>query len=263
MDITGRSVLLAGATGGIGHAIAVAFADRGARLTLSGRREDELQRLASLLGATAVAADLSDAASVQRLAREAGRVDILVTAFGLPGTGDLSDFTVEQVDRAIDVNLRAPVALTHAVLPAMLERHLGHVVLVGSLSGKMAQSRTPLYNATKFGLRGFCLGLHQDLSGTGVGVSVVQPGYVREAGYFAETGATPPPGAGTVTAEQVASGVLRAIKRNLAEVNPAPLSLRVVAALSAAFPSISAAAQQSAGAKRSVRDLVEGTRHNR
>lgn len=263
MDISGKNVLVAGATGGIGRAIAAAFDAKGAHLMLSGRHENELQRLASLLGATALAVDLSDAAGVQRLVKDAGQVDILVASFGLPAAGDLSDFTVEEMDHAIDVNLRAPIALTHALLPAMLERHLGHVVLVGSLAGKMIQSRTPLYNATKFGLRGFCLGLHHDLKGTGVGVSVVQPGFVREAGFFADTGAAPPGGAGTVTPAQVAAGVMRAVERNLAEVNPAPLPLRIVAALSAAFPGISAAIQQTAGARRTTSDLIEGTRHKR
>ena len=94
--------------------------------------------------------------------------------------------------------------LAQALYPAMIERGSGHLVFVSSLSGKAASPRPPIYNATKFGLRGFALGLRADLGPQGIGVSMVSPGFIREAGMFADSGGkTPPAGLGTSTPEQV------------------------------------------------------------
>ena len=97
----------------------------------------------------------------------------------LPASGPIVDFSPEQIDRALDVNLRAPIQLTRALVPGMVERGAGHVVLVSSLSGKVASIGSSLYSATKFGLRGFASGLREDLHGTGVGVTVVFPASSR------------------------------------------------------------------------------------
>ncbi|WP_447004451.1 SDR family NAD(P)-dependent oxidoreductase [Saccharothrix isguenensis] len=244
MHVEGTTVLLTGATGGIGHAIARAFARRGAELVLTGRKTSELERLAVETGGRAITADLADPDDVRRLVEEAGAVDVLVANAALPAGGGLLDFTPEQVGRALAVNLEAPIALTHALLPSMLAAGRGHVVHVGSLSGKVASAYSSLYNATKFGLRGFALGLRDELHGTGVGVSIVQPGFVRDAGMFADTGAKPPAGVRTVSPEQVADGVLTAIRQDKAELNVAPAELRVLSALGSAFPAFSAALQR-------------------
>ena len=92
-------MLLTGATGGIGHAIARELHGRGAHLILTGRRVEVLQALAAELDARALAADLADRAEVDRLLGEAGDVDILVANAGLPGTGLLEDFSIEEIDR--------------------------------------------------------------------------------------------------------------------------------------------------------------------
>ena len=89
----------------------------------------------------------------------------------------------------------------------------GHLVFVSSLSGKARKPRCSIYNATKFGLRGFALGLRTDLAPQGIGVSLVSPGFMRDAGMFADSGAKPPPGLGTATPDQVAAAVVRAIRR--------------------------------------------------
>lgn len=239
MHVTGMTVLLTGATGGIGHAIARAFAARGAKLVLTGRKVTELERLAEETHARAVAVDLADPDGVRTLIEEAGAVDVLVANAALPANGPLLDFTPEQVKRALAVNLEAPIALTHALVPAMVAARRGHVVHIGSLSGKVASAYASLYNTTKFGLRGFALGLREDLHGTGVGVSIVQPGFVRDAGMFADTGAKPPAGIRTVTPAEVAAGVLTAIDKDLAEVNVAPPELRAISVLGGAFPAFS------------------------
>jgi short-subunit dehydrogenase len=220
--LAGKNVLLTGASGGIGVALAEALATAGARLVLSGRREAELEALAGRLSGRAVVADLADPAAVRRLLAEAGDVDVLVANAALPGTGALASFTAEQVDRALDVNLRAPVVLAHALVPAMVTRGSGSLVFISSLAGLTATAHTSLYNATKFGLRGFALALREELHPKGVGVSVVLPGFVREAGMFAETGVKAPTGFGTRTPEQVAAAVVDAITRDRGEVLVAP-----------------------------------------
>ncbi|KOX22978.1 oxidoreductase [Saccharothrix sp. NRRL B-16348] len=244
MRVSGSTVLVTGATGGIGHSIARVLAGRGAKLVLTGRKVAELERLADEVGGRALAVDLAEAGAVERLVEEAGAVDVLVANAALPASGALADFTAEQVKRALAVNLEAPIALTHGLLPSMVAAGRGHVVLVGSLSGKVASAHASLYNATKFGLRGFALGVREELHGSGVGVSIVQPGFVRDAGMFADTGAKPPAGMRTVSPEQVAAGVVRAVERNLAEVNVAPAELRAMSLLGGAFPAFSSALQR-------------------
>lgn len=217
-----KTVLLTGASGGIGIALAEALAAQHAHLVLSGRRERELNTLAARLGARVVVADLADRRDVARLLTEAGEVDVLVANAALPGSGALQSFTAEQVDRALDVNLRAPIALAHDLVPRLVAKGAGSLVFISSLAGLTASANTSLYNATKFGLRGFALALHDELLGTGVGVSVVMPGFVRDAGMFAETGLTAPPGFGTRTPGEVATAVLAAIERNRGQVLVAP-----------------------------------------
>lgn len=107
MTLVSGNVLVTGASGGIGHAIARALAARGAKLTLSGRRADVLEPLARELSGRAVTCDLSDRKATARLAEEAGDVDVLVANAALPATGELSEFTQQQVDRVLEVNLRS------------------------------------------------------------------------------------------------------------------------------------------------------------
>ncbi|MDT0546412.1 MULTISPECIES: SDR family NAD(P)-dependent oxidoreductase [Streptomyces] len=263
MRIAGATVLLTGATGGLGQSLARAFAARGAKLLLTGRREDVLRPLADRLGARAVVADLAERDQLERLIDEAAETDILIANAALQSSGKVLGYAPEQLDRALEVNLHAPLQLARALAPRMVAAGSGHIVMIGSLSGRTASPGAALYNATKFGLRGFALGLRQDLHGTGVGVSVVQPGFVRDTGMFADSGATTPPGVRTVSARQVAVATLRAVERDRAEVNIAPLELRLGSALGGLFPSLAAVAQRGAGADRTARQLSEGQRHNR
>lgn len=263
MRIAGATVLLTGATGGLGQSLARAFAARGAKLLLTGRRADVLRPLADRLGARSVVADLAERDQLERLIDEAAETDILIANAALPSSGEVLGYAPEQLDRALEVNLHAPLQLARALAPRMVAAGSGHIVMIGSLSGRTASPGAALYNATKFGLRGFALGLRQDLHGTGVGVSVVQPGFVRDTGMFADSGATTPAGVRTVSARQVAVATLRAIERDRAEVNIAPLELRLGSALGGLFPSLAAVAQRGAGADRTSRQLSEGQRHHR
>lgn len=263
LPLQGALTLVTGATGGLGQAIAGALHQRGCRLVLTGRRADILQRLATQFDATTVVADLAQRADVDRVMNEAGDVDILVANAGLPGSGAVLDYSPDEIDRALDVNLRAPIQMARFFGERMLERGRGHIVLMGSLSGLAATAGSGIYSATKFGLRGFAHGLRQDLHGTGVGVSIVLPGFVREAGMFAEAGARLPFGVRTVTPAQVAAGVLEAIERDRAEVPVAPAELLGGARFATVAPGLAAAGQRLMGAQRVSRDLAEGQRHKR
>lgn len=263
MNLGGRTVLLTGATGGLGHAIARGLAARGAAIVLTGRRAEPLAALAEELGGHAIAADLAAPDAPARLLAEAGDVDVLVANAALPASGELDSFTPEQIDRALAVNLRAPVMLARLLIEPLVARRDGQLVFVGSLSGRSAGPHSSLYSATKFGLRGFALGLRQDLAEHGVGVSLVSPGFIRDAGMFADSGARLPPGVGTSTPEQVAAGVVRAIEGNRAEVDVAPLPLRAGARFGGLAPGLTAAVQARLGSFKVARDIGAGQRDKR
>jgi short-subunit dehydrogenase len=265
VQLHGSTALLTGATGGLGQAIAQALDTAGARVLLTGRRSELLEQVRARLGdgATCLPADLAEPGAPADLAGRAGDVDVLVANAGLPGSGRLDGFTPEEIDRALDVNLRAPMQLTRELLPGMLERGRGHLVFVSSLSGKVASSGSSVYSATKFGLRGFASGLREDLHLSGVGVTVVFPGFVSDAGMFADSGARLPRWVGTVTPDQVAEAVVRGVERERAEVDVAPLSLRAGTFAGSLAPVTVARVQRRLGSDRIARKIAEGQRPKR
>jgi uncharacterized protein len=263
MELRDARVLLTGASGGIGPTIARTLAGRGARLVVSGRRGEVLEALAAELDAAVVVADLADPSEAERLARDAGDVDVLVSNAALPADGSVDDYTPEQIDRALDVNLRTPIFLARALVPGMVKRRRGHVVLMSSIGGIATTPGSALYSATKFGVRGFGLALRQDLRGTGVGVTVIHPAFVGEAGMFAESGVTLPPGASTVSPRDVAGAVVRAIERGPAEIMVAPFLLRIGTYLAALAPGPVAAVSRRLGAYEIQAQLADAHRAKR
>jgi short-subunit dehydrogenase len=181
-----RTVIITGASEGIGAATAGLFADAGANLVLAARTRKNLE---------SVAAALRDKTQVQifpldvtdddacvdlfkKAAFEFGRVDILVNNAGFHARGSVRDVDAADLTRIIDVNLRAPVFLSRTALPYLEEAGGGVIVNVASLHGKMASAGAATYSASKFGLRIFSLALGQELEGTGIKVAVVSPGPV-------------------------------------------------------------------------------------
>ncbi len=181
-----KVVIVTGASSGIGAATAREFAHQGARVVLAARRADELEAQVSRITkaggrAIAVPTDVTDAAQVMRLvegAREAfGRVDVLVNNAGANWGKPLAETSADEIARLLQVNLLGMMLLTCAVLPEMQQRHQGVVISVGSVASHVAIE--PLYSATKFGVRGFSLALHRQLTGSGISVSLVTPGNIR------------------------------------------------------------------------------------
>lgn len=256
MKIQGRRVLLTGATGGIGGAIARELAQRGAELVLTGRKPQALAGLAQELGARVIAADLARPEEIERLLGEAGEIDILVANAGLPAMAPLTKFSTRRVGELLDVNLRAPILLARGLMDGMRARGGGHLLFISSLAGLVASPLSGLYSASKYGLRGFAQCMRLDLHDAGVGVSCVFPGIIRDAGMFVDSGGKAPRGIGTNTTEDVARAVVRAIERNLAELMVAPAGLKLWSRFAAIAPTLAGSVQLKAGAARVVERAV-------
>jgi short-subunit dehydrogenase len=265
MRLEGSRVLLTGASGGLGKAIARALCARGARVAATARRAEVLDELCSELGdsLTPLPADLAERGVLAELVERAGQVDVLVANAALPAVGPVDDFSPEEIDRALDVNLRAPVQLTRLVLPGMVERGRGHLVFMSSLSGKAASPASALYSAAKFGLRGFAAAMREDLVGTGVGVTVVFPGFIRDSGMFADSGVKLRKGVGTKTPDDVAAAVVRGIERGKGEIDVAPLGLRLGVKAAELAPGVGARIQRRLGAAEMGQELTEAQREKR
>ena len=259
-------MLLTGATGGLGRAIARELHARGAHLLLTGRKQDALEALCMSLGdgrAEAFAADLAQRADVDALPGRVGRVDILVHNAGLPGSGRLETFTPGEIDRVLDVNLRAGIMLTRALMPAMVERGSGHLVYISSMAGKVAPPRASIYASTKYALRGFALALGDDLDRTGVGVSVVFPGPIDEAGMQADTGVKMPAGVPHRYPRDVANAVVKAVDKNLAEINVADPIQSLGVLLAGVAPRALRRMKRVAGVAKIADRTAEGQRPKR
>lgn len=188
MRLDGARVLLTGATGGIGQAIAARLAGHGARLLLTARDEAGLQQAAATLaarGATveALTADLGTPAGIERVAEAAGRfgVDVLVNNAGTNVFGLLEQLGAPDVQRILRTNLEAPVQLVHRLLPQLLSRRRAVIVNVGSSFGSIGFAGFTVYCASKFGLRGFTEALRRELADGPVRACYVAPRAVDTA----------------------------------------------------------------------------------
>ncbi|HEX9342358.1 MAG TPA: SDR family NAD(P)-dependent oxidoreductase [Actinomycetota bacterium] len=241
MRIDGAVVLLTGASSGIGAATAPLLAERGARLLLAGRDRDALAAAAERCGGQVLAADLADPGATERLAAEAlachGRVDLLINNAGAGWAGPLAEMALDRAARLVALNLLAPMALARLLLPGMLERRHGHLVFVTSIAGVTGVGGEAVYAAAKGGLATFAASLREELSGRGVGISLVVPGVVatpffdRRGTPYARTWPRP------IAPERVAAALLRAVESDRAEVF-APAWMRFPARLAGSAPAL-------------------------
>lgn len=180
--LEGSLALVTGASRGIGAACARALAGAGARTRLLARNLDRLEALADEVGGRPLPADLTDAGSVERAVSElrdhGGVPDVVVNAAGVFDLAPLAETDLETLDRNLDVNLRGAFVLVRAVLPGMLERGSGLIVSVGSVSGRKAFPGNAAYSASKYGLRGMHEVLLEELRGTGVRATLLEPAAV-------------------------------------------------------------------------------------
>ncbi len=178
--LAGTTALVTGASRGIGLAIARELAAAGAWVAMTARGEEDLRREADAIGGHAIPLDVSSPAAVHSLATYlddllGGCPDVLVNAAGAFSLCAISATEPEAFDEQIAVNLRAPFLLIRAFLPRMLERNSGHIVNLGSVAGRVAFPGNGAYSASKFGLRGLHEVLSEELRGTRVRATLVEP----------------------------------------------------------------------------------------
>lgn len=230
LNLRDKSVLVTGASRGIGAALARALARRGARLALVGRSQAELAALCEELqaeggNATAVPADLSvEEERVQMVSRAIdvlGEIDVLVNNAGRGLYGRVEELSSEQLRTVMELNLVAPAHLSALVLPPMRERRTGAVVMVSSVLGARAVPMSGGYCASKFALEALGQSLRSELVGSGINVLVVRPG--RTESSFREsamsTGFRPHDNLRPMRAEVVAEASVRALERGASRVN--------------------------------------------
>ncbi len=244
-DLRGMHALLTGGSRGLGPHIACALARRGVNLSLTARSVDALQATAAeaaALGvqAKSIPADVTDGGSRERLLEQAtaanGPIDILVNNAGVEWVSRYTSMAPDRIERMIETNLVAPLLLSRLVLPGMLERGRGHVVMMSSLGGKKGSPYSATYAATKAGMIEWTSAVREEVRGTGVSASVICPGFVADAGMFAEYGTQAPRLAGETTLEKVTEAVVRAIEHDVPEIVVAPGPKRVLAIADAVSP---------------------------
>lgn len=184
-DLSGKVVLVTGASSGIGRAVAKTLAAEGMKLALVGRSAERLDAVAAQIGesnALALAADLTKAGEVDRVVKETfrrfGRIDILLPNAGLYIPGDVVDGNPDAWDELLSINVNSVFRLVHAVLPGMIERKAGHILITSSISGHEALHWEPVYSASKHAIQSFVHGLRRQVAPHNIRVGAIAPGVV-------------------------------------------------------------------------------------
>lgn len=229
-----KTVWITGASSGIGEAVALAFAREGAVLVLSARRRNELERVQAdclAVGSPAchiVLLDLANPSSIEAAAREVlalGSVDILFNNGGISQRSLTVETPMENDRRIMEVNYFGNIALTKAILPSMIARGTGRIVISSSITGKFGFPLRSAYSASKHALHGFYESLQTELGRSGVGITIVVPGrVVTNISYHAlekdgsAHGQMDPGQATGISAQRCANQILKAVRRGQREV---------------------------------------------
>ena len=225
--IAGKTVLLTGASGGIGVFIARALASESATVVGVSRSKEKLDQVCAEVNAVggkgiSIPFDISQVEQfpvlLQQINQLVGPIDILINNAGIEIYKAYQDYSLADFKSVLSINLLAAMELTRLVLPSMLRQGSGHVVNIASLASKKGSPYDSIYSASKAGLLILSGALRQELAGTGVEISAICPGYVSEAGMFADTRVPAPRFSGQSKPADVAIAVVRAIKQNKAEV---------------------------------------------
>jgi len=232
-SLSGTSALVTGASRGIGLEVAKLLASEGVRVALVARGKAELQHQAEQIGAHALPLDVTSAEDVRQLGARldellGGCPDALVNAAGAFSVSPIAETQVEDFDRQLAVNLRGPFLLIRALLPRMLERGSGHIINIGSVAGRTAFPGNGAYSASKFGLRGLHEVLSEELRGTRVRATLLEPSATDTSlwDHLDPDGRDDLPSRSSMMrAEQVARGVLFALAQP-AEVQISVISMR-------------------------------------
>lgn len=223
MKLQDKVVVITGASRGIGAAVAVAAAEKGARLGLIARSRSDLESvLASAGGNGAIAvADAADrsalTSAIGALQGELGPVDVLVANAGVGAYGAFADIDPAVIEELVRVNVVGTMDAIRAVVPTMISRKTGHIVTIGSIAGRIGGPFEAVYSATKFATVGLTEALYVELSPHGIGVSLVNPGPVRTEFFDARGHGYDRARPKQVTAQTVAADVIRAVEAGRTE----------------------------------------------
>lgn len=185
-EVSGKVVVITGASSGLGEAAARLLGQLGATLVLAARRRDRLDALAAELGgpdkALAVEADVADRDQVQRLVDQTverfGRVDVMINNAGLMPLSPLDRLKVEDWDRMIDVNIKGVLYGIAAAYPVMQRQKSGHMIIVASVAGHKVRPGSTVYSATKHAVRVISEGFRQEAKPFGIRTTIISPGAV-------------------------------------------------------------------------------------
>ena len=264
----GHTALVTGASRGIGTLIAREIANQGGHVVLTGRSATELQAVASELAAAGadvslIPADLTQPGAAENLVetieRQRGGIDLLVNNAGGDPLREFHTMTIDENLRTLQLNLVAPVALSHAVLGGMLRRGRGHIVNISAMAGRVSFPHTEVYAAAKDGVIGFTRVLRSDYRRRGVSASVLVLGAIRDAGQgqrmLDESGMK---ASGFMApAESVARAVVKAVKKDQAELVIMPGPARLMRAIMDYFPALGPAVNRAAGANTTMQKVIE------
>jgi len=265
---TGRTALVTGASRGIGPLIAREIAGQGGHVVLTGRSAAELQEVTSKLTAAGadvsfIPADLTQPGAAQTLVhtieRQREGIDLLVNNAGGDPLREFHTMTIEENLQTLQLNLVAPLALSHAVLGGMLRRGQGHIVNISAMAGRVSFPFTEVYAAAKDGMIGFTRVLRGDYHARGVSASVLILGAIRDAGQgqrmLDEAGMKT--SRFMVPAQAVARAVIKAVRKDRAELVVMPGPGRLMRAIMDYFPGLGPAMNRAAGATASMQKIIE------
>ena len=264
----GRTALVTGASRGIGTLIAREIARQGGHVVLTGRSAADLRAVTAELAAAGadvsfIAADLTQPGAAEALMQavedQRGGIDLLINNAGGDPLREFHTMTIEENLRTLQLNLVAPVALTHAVLPGMLRRGRGHIVNISAMAGRIAFPYTEVYAAAKDGLIGFTRVLRGDYHTSGISASVLVLGAIRgtgqgqrmldDAGMKAARYMAP--------AETVARAVVKAVKKDRTELVIMPGPGRLLRAILDYFPALGPALNRAAGTTATMQKIIK------
>jgi short-subunit dehydrogenase len=264
----GRTALVTGASRGIGPLIAAQITRQGGHVVLTGRSAADLKAVTAELAAEGadvsfIPADLTQPGAaqtlVQAIERQRGGIDLLVNNAGGDPLREFHTMTIEENLRTLQLNLIAPLALSHAALPGMLRRGRGHVVNISAMAGRLSFPYTEVYAAAKDGLIGFTRVLRADYHAHGVSASVLIPGAIRGAGQgqrmLEESGMRA--SSFMAPAESVARAVMKAVTKDRAELVIMPGPGRLLRAVMDYFPALGPALNRAAGATTTMQKIIE------
>ncbi|HSN16938.1 MAG TPA: SDR family NAD(P)-dependent oxidoreductase [Gammaproteobacteria bacterium] len=263
-QLSGKSIILTGASQGLGAVMARALAAEGADLILAARSEEKLKAVGLSLPKsirvhiqpTDVTSASDRAALLARAHAEFGRIDVLINNAAVEELAVFAEQDPAALERILATNLLAPMQLTRAVLPEMLARGQGHVVNIASLAGRTGMPYGAAYSGSKGGLAEWSISLAAELRDSGVAVSVICPGFVDETGMFARKGQPAPRSIGASHPQAVSGAVLRVLQTRKVEVVVNPKPVRLLMALKALSPETALAVGRRLGLLEFLRSIA-------